>query len=60
MVPEFRRAYNEAFMPEHYQQLLRTFEREYPGQLDFRVAETPVFLPAGLARQARAGRGGYY
>ena len=56
MVPEFRRAYNEAFTPEHYQQILRTFEREYPGQLDFRVAETPVFLPAGLRdKLVRAG-----
>ena len=56
MVPELRRAYNEAFTPEQYQQLLRTFEREYPGQLDFRVAETPVFLPGELRdKLVRAG-----
>ena len=48
MIPEFRRVFNEAFTPEHYQEMLRTFEREYPGQLDFRIAETPIFLPAAL------------
>lgn len=48
MIPEYRRVYNQAFTPEHYQAMLRTFERELPGQLDFRIAETPVFVPAAL------------
>ena len=48
MIPEFRSRYNEAFSPARYQQLLAAIERELPGQLEFRVAETPIFVPAGL------------
>lgn len=48
MIPEPRRRYNAAFTPARYQEMLADIDRQLPGQLDFRVAESPVFVPAGL------------
>ncbi len=48
MIPEHRQTYNAAFSPARYQEMLADIERQLPGQLDFRVAETPVFIPALL------------
>ena len=45
MIPSFRKAYNTAFTKEKYEAFLNEFEKLYPDQLDFRVAETPVFVP---------------
>ena len=45
MIPSFRKAYNSAFTKEKYEAFLNEFEKLYPDQLDFRVAETPVFVP---------------
>ena len=48
MIPEHRQTFNAAFSPATYQDMLDDIERQLPGQLDFRVAETPVFVPAAL------------
>ena len=48
MIPEHRQTYNAAFSPARYHEMLADIERQLPGQLDFRVAETPVFIPAIL------------
>ena len=48
MIPEHRQMYNAAFSPARYHEMLADIERQLPGQLDFRVAETPVFIPAIL------------
>jgi hypothetical protein len=48
MHKEARKLYNQSFSDETYQQFLNAIETEYPGQLDFRVAETPVFVPREL------------
>lgn len=53
MDPELRRTYNLGFSPEKYQDLLDRLQKDHPDTLDFRVAETPVFIPAGLGRQLR-------
>ncbi|MBC8154969.1 MAG: hypothetical protein H7Z72_18900 [Bacteroidetes bacterium] len=45
MIQSIREAYNTAFTPAQYQSFLAAFEGDMPGQLDFRVAETPVFIP---------------
>lgn len=52
MVPSLRKQYNQDFTPEKYQAFLREMSARYPGQLDFRVAETPVFIPKDFIRQA--------
>ena len=54
MIPEPRRRYNTAFSPARYQKMLADIDRQLPGQLDFRVAESPVFVPAGLRDKLRA------
>ncbi|SEJ33067.1 hypothetical protein SAMN04487995_4241 [Dyadobacter koreensis] len=48
MHKEARQAYNESFTENKYQAFLQAIESDYPGELDFRVAETPVFVPAKL------------
>ncbi|MBO0357915.1 hypothetical protein J0X19_08165 [Hymenobacter sp. BT186] len=48
MIPEYRARYNQTFTPERYQEMLADVERQLPGQLEFRLAETPIFVPAQL------------
>ena len=48
MISALRQQFNAAFSPARYQQMLESIEQDLPGQLDFRVAETPIFVPAGL------------
>ncbi|MBH8569597.1 hypothetical protein KB206_11930 [Microvirga sp. STS02] len=48
MIPEYRHRYNAAFTTAKYQEMLAYINQQFPGQLDFRVAETPVFIPADL------------
>ena len=45
MDPHFRRLYNEQFTNEHYQSYARELSRRLGCQFEFRLAETPVFLP---------------
>lgn len=45
MIPALRQAYNAAFTQEKYQAFLDELSAAHPGQLDFRVAETPIFVP---------------
>jgi len=44
MVPALRKRYNEQFTEEKYKAYIRDLSDVFPGQLDFRVAETPVFV----------------
>ena len=48
MIPAIRKAYNEAFTEEKYKGFLEELHGVYPGELDFRVAETPIFVPKGF------------
>lgn len=43
MVPAIRNAFNAYFSNEKYEEYLNELNGPHPGQLDFRVAETPVF-----------------
>jgi len=45
MIPSLRHAYNRAFTEEKYKAFLADLSAAHPGALDFRVAETPVFVP---------------
>ncbi|QMU30350.1 hypothetical protein [Adhaeribacter radiodurans] len=46
MIKETREAYNAAFTSAAYQQLLAELNQGLARQIEFRIAETPVFLPA--------------
>ena len=48
MIPAYRQAFNDAFSPDTYRRMMADVNRQLPGQLDFRVAETPVFIPVAL------------
>ena len=45
MINELRQAFNAAFTPEKYEAYMTRIEALHPGSLDFRNAETPVFVP---------------
>jgi len=45
MIPSIRKAYNKSFTQKKYQEFLKDLEAVHPGQIEFRVAETPVFIP---------------
>ena len=45
MIQPVRQTYNQAFSPDTYRAFLDNINADWPGQLDFRVAETPVFVP---------------
>ncbi len=48
MKKDLRQAYNQSFTKEKYNSFLEELKNVHPGQLDFRVAETPVFVPKNL------------
>lgn len=48
MISAPRHLFNTTFTPESYQTMLADIDRQLPYQLDFRVAETPVFVPRAL------------
>ncbi|NCI46086.1 hypothetical protein [Sediminibacterium soli] len=48
MVPSIRKAYNEQFTEEKYRRFLSDLNSKHPGAIEFRVAETPVFIDAAF------------
>lgn len=51
MIQSVRQAYNHAFSPELYRHFLDKINADFPDQLDFRVAETPIFVPKSLTHK---------
>ncbi len=51
MIPAMRQRYNAQFSPEKYAAYVQELSQLYPGQLEFRLAETPVFVPALFRNQ---------
>ncbi len=45
MIRALRQEYNKAFTESKYKDYLKELNDLYPGQLDFRIAESPVFVP---------------
>ena len=48
MIPDLRRAYNEAFSQEKYAAYRRSLEDQAGSRIEFHLCETPVFLPPDL------------
>lgn len=44
MVPSIRQAFNEQFSVDRYQSYLKDLNSKFPDAIEFRVAETPVFI----------------
>src|SRR5687767_12431030 len=49
MIPAIRKAFNEAFSKERYEAFLADLNSKHPGAIEFRVAETPLFVPKNFA-----------
>jgi hypothetical protein len=51
MVTALRKAFNEAFTQRQYESFLKELDRGHPGAIEFRIAETPVFVPQDLGKK---------
>lgn len=51
MIPAIRKVYNENFTKEKYEAFLEDLNSAHPGAIEFRVAETPVFVPADFTKK---------
>lgn len=51
MVPSLRKVYNEVFTVEQYKRFQEDLNSKYPGAIEFRLAETPVFVGKGFAQK---------
>lgn len=54
MIGEYRFRFNQNFRPDLYAAFLMRLEEDCGTKIEFRVAETPVFLPAELLREIAA------
>jgi hypothetical protein len=51
MIPSLRHTFNSSFTKEKYEAYIKEIEALHPGALDFRNAETPVFIPKGFTQK---------
>ncbi|MDB5280173.1 MAG: hypothetical protein JWR61_5128 [Ferruginibacter sp.] len=51
MQRELRRKFNDNFSEEKYTAFLQQLENLHPGALEFRIAETPVFIPKDFTQK---------
>ncbi|HWV30435.1 MAG TPA: hypothetical protein VN038_12300 [Dyadobacter sp.] len=51
MHKQAREAFNGSFTEKGYEEFVESLSSAFPGQLDFRVAETPVFVPRELTEK---------
>lgn len=54
MIPSFREHFNRTFSPERYRELLAWLEERSGVKVEFRVAETPIFVPLSLLEEMAA------
>jgi hypothetical protein len=45
MVPALRKSFNESFTRQFYTDFMSDLDSRYPGAIEFRIAETPIFIP---------------
>ncbi len=50
MIPRIRKAFNDAFTKEKYQAFLDELHAAHPGGIEFRVAETAIYIPRDFTR----------
>jgi hypothetical protein len=54
LLPDLRRQFNEGFSKERYAALLRLMEERCGSRVEYRIAETPVFLASELLEEMAA------
>lgn len=51
MIHPIRQQYNQNFSTERYEAFLKELYNVHPGSIEFRVAETPVFIPSDFKKK---------
>jgi hypothetical protein len=51
MTPSIRQAFNAAFTKEQYEAYLKELNSVHPGDIEFRVAETPIFVDKAFTKK---------
>ena len=51
MIPELREQFNRNFTKEKYDTFLKDLDSKHPGDIAFRVAETPIFVPKDFTQK---------
>jgi len=51
LIPHLREKYNSEFTEENYQAFLKDLDSTFNYHIDFRIAETPIFLPKDLLKE---------
>jgi hypothetical protein len=51
MIPSLRKEFNKNFSPEKYENFLKDLQSLHPGAIEFRVAETAVYVPKEFTRK---------
>jgi hypothetical protein len=51
MIAALREKFNKEFTNEKYQEFLKDLNSRHPGAIEFRVAETPVFVPRSFTQK---------
>ena len=51
MNTELRKAFNKAFTKEKYEAYLEDLKSYHPGDIEFRVAETPIFVDKSFTKK---------
>jgi hypothetical protein len=51
MIPEIREQFNNNFSEQKYLDFLADLNSKHPGEIDFRVSETPVFVSKDFSRK---------
>ena len=54
MITELRQQFNSHFTKEKYQAYVNQIDSLHPGALDFRNAETPIFIPKEFIKKMLA------
>jgi hypothetical protein len=44
MISSIRKKYNESFTEQKYLQMIADIEKDFPNSIEFRLAETPIFM----------------
>ena len=53
MIPAYREQYNSDFSEAKYERFLRDLNREAGYHIDFRIAESPLFVPKDFSEMVR-------
>jgi hypothetical protein len=51
MIPALRKTFNESFTNEKYESFLKDLHSRHPNAIEFRVAETPVFVSSDFTKK---------